>query len=163
MREIYHALIYSYLRYGIIAWGKTTKTNLQKVQVLINRAVRIMSFAPFGRIDLDPLYEILEILKIEHVYELEIAKFAFRRQRNLLPCDIANYFQVREPTRTLRNCLLTQPSRKVITNTILGAKSVERKSSEIWEKVPNEIKLAPSLNSFKKIFKSHLILTNYLS
>ena len=69
MREIYHALIYSYLRYGIVAWGKTTKTNLQKVQVLINRAIRIMSFAPFGRIDLDPLYEILEILKFEHVYE----------------------------------------------------------------------------------------------
>ena len=121
-----------------------------------------MSFAPFGRIDLDPLYEILEILKIEHVYELEIAKFAFRRQRNLLPCDIANYFQVREPTRVLRNSL-TQLSRRVITNTTHGAKSIFKKSLEIWENIPNEIKQAPSLNSFKNMFKSHLILTNYTS
>ena len=93
---------------------------------------------------------------------IEIAKFAFRRQRNLLPCDIANYFQVREPTRTLRNSQ-TQLSWRVITSTTHGAKSIFKKSLEIWEKVPNEIKQAPSLNSFKKMFKSHLILTNYPS
>ena len=71
-------------------------------------------------------------------------------------------FSVREPNRALRNSL-TQLSRRVISNTTHGAKSIVKKSLEIWENIPNEIKQAPSLNSFKKMFKSHLILTNYPS
>ena len=40
--EVYHALIYSYLRYGIFAWGTANDTTIKPLQTLINRAVRIM-------------------------------------------------------------------------------------------------------------------------
>ena len=39
-----------------------------------------MCFTPLGRIDVDPLFEILEILNIEDVYALEIAKFIYKQK-----------------------------------------------------------------------------------
>ena len=56
LREVYHALIHSYLRYGVIAWGRASETALRPIKVLMNRAIRIMCFAPLGRFDVQPLY-----------------------------------------------------------------------------------------------------------
>ena len=53
LREVYHSLIHSYLRYGVIVWGNASENTLQPLTYLVNRAARIMTFAPFGRIDLD--------------------------------------------------------------------------------------------------------------
>ena len=62
--SVYYALIYSYIRYGIISWGNASQTTLQPLNSLANRAVRIMTFAPFGNIDLDSIYEYLNIPKL---------------------------------------------------------------------------------------------------
>ena len=96
LREVYHALIHSYLRYGIIAWGSAAPATLKPLQLIVNRAIRIMCFAPFGKIDLAPLFEILEILKINQIYLLETGKFVFKEKNNLLPVRIANYFEIRQ-------------------------------------------------------------------
>ena len=93
LREVYHALIHSYLRYGIIAWGSAPKTVLNQLNVIVNRAIRLMSFAPFGLTRLNPLYEILEILKVDDIYTLEVAKFAYKQNSGLLPIEIAHYFE----------------------------------------------------------------------
>ena len=39
LREVYHSLIHSYLRYGILVWGTACETNLQPLKCLINRAI----------------------------------------------------------------------------------------------------------------------------
>ena len=95
LREVYHALIHSYLRYGIIAWGTAPPDILKPLQSISNRAIRIMCFAPFGKIDLAPLFEILEILKIEQIYQLETGKFVFKEKKNMLPVCIAKHFDIR--------------------------------------------------------------------
>ena len=61
LREVYHALIHSYVRYGILAWGNVAESNLQPLTTLLNKAIRIMTFAPFGPLDLPPIYKELEI------------------------------------------------------------------------------------------------------
>ena len=95
LREIYHALIHSYIRYGIIAWGSAAKSSLKQLQTIMNRAIRIIAMAPRGNIDLNPLYEILEILKLEDIYHLELAKFVFKEKSSSLPPNLAKYFQTR--------------------------------------------------------------------
>ena len=66
--EVYHSLIHSYLRYGIIVWGNASNSILQPLKSLINRAVRIITFAPFGRVDLEPIYSYLKVFDEEKVF-----------------------------------------------------------------------------------------------
>ena len=66
--EVYHSLIHSYLRYGIMVWGNASNSTLQPLKSLINRSVRIIKFAPFGRVDLEPIYSYLKILDVEKVF-----------------------------------------------------------------------------------------------
>jgi len=39
--DMYHALFNSHLQYGILCWGSTTELNLNRLQILQNRAIRI--------------------------------------------------------------------------------------------------------------------------
>ena len=82
---VYYALANSYLRYGILAWGNATDSIIQPLDTLINRCVRIMSFAPFGHIQISPIYECLDILNVENTFNLETAKFIFKSINGLLP------------------------------------------------------------------------------
>lgn len=91
--EIYHALVHSYVRYGILTWGNASDTTLKPLQALINRAVRIMTFAPFGRIDLKPIYKELKILDIKSTLFLETGKFMFKVKNDIVPVRVANYFE----------------------------------------------------------------------
>ena len=75
LKEFYHALSYSYIRYGLIVWGNALPTTLKPVQALMNRAARIITFSPFGHIDMKPIYECLEILDLKNAFLLETSKF----------------------------------------------------------------------------------------
>ena len=97
MREIYHALIHSYLRYGITIWGNASKATIQPLITMVNRAVRIMSFAPFGRIDLKSIYTEFKLLDIDQIFTLESAKFMFKKNVGLLPTKVGEYFDCRAP------------------------------------------------------------------
>ena len=158
LREVHHALIHSYLCYGIIAWGTAPKTTLNKLNVIVNRALRIMSFAPFGNVELNPIYDILEILKIEDVYKLEVAKFAFKQNKDLLPNRLANYFEVYSSESNLRRSSRLNSISQSASNSTFGLKSIQQKIIKVWAEVPDEIKTTPYYNSFKKMFKCHLNL-----
>ena len=103
---------------------------------------------------------------MNEIYELEVAKFAYRNENNSHPIKVANYFQVQsrpQNQRVLRNIRSREGCKsRVIYNTIAGEKSILKKCFEIWENVPVEIKSCFTLPSFKKMFKSHLILTKYI-
>ena len=50
--KTFHALFNSHLQYAILCWGTTTQSNLYRLQVFQNRAVRNMFKAPrFFRLD----------------------------------------------------------------------------------------------------------------
>ena len=71
LKTVYYALGYTYLRYGNIVWGNAAKTVLKPLETLQNRIIRIMTFAPFGRVDLDPVYRDLKILGLPELHFLE--------------------------------------------------------------------------------------------
>ena len=45
--NLYYALIYPFLIYGMIAWGSTYHSNVQPLFILQNKTVRIMTFSKF--------------------------------------------------------------------------------------------------------------------
>ena len=163
MREIYHALIHSYLRYGIIVWGTASETALKPLQVIINRAIRIMCSAPLGRIDVTPLFDIMEILNINQIYNLEVAKFMFKETNHLLPVTIANHFSVRTNPEHRYNLRPRGTRATLIDNrTVRGERSIRKRGNDIWNNVPHSIKTLDSSTLFKKRMKKHL-LSNTMS
>ena len=162
LREVYHALVHSYVRYGIIVWGTASKTALKPLQTVVNRALRIMCFAPLGRFDANPLYEILDILKIEDIYSLEVGKYMYKVERNLLPVTIANYFTIRQPSQhryNLRSRNTPEPT-TINYKTSFGERSIQKTGNNIWRSVPDDIKESENKNSFKTLYKKFLLLNN---
>ena len=62
LKNVYYALVNSYLRYGISSWGNASTDVLKPLNSLLNRVVRIMSFAPLGRLNPNPIYKHLNLL-----------------------------------------------------------------------------------------------------
>ena len=52
-------------------------TTLKPLETLINKAIRIMSFAPLGNVNLSQIYSDCNLLKLSNVHALEIGKFTY--------------------------------------------------------------------------------------
>ena len=88
LKNIYYALVNSYLRYGISSWGNASSEVLKPLNVLVNQVVRIMSFAPLGRLSQNKqrqIYKHLNILDVNSTFLLETSKFIFKSKNDLLP------------------------------------------------------------------------------
>ena len=158
LREVYFALINSYARYGILAWGNASETALHPLKISLNKAIRIMTFAPYGPLDLQPIYQELDILNLSQTFLLERGKFMYKKKRNLLPTIIANYFN--EPPRTQHNYNLRRRENNIshfYSNTATGRKSIQNEGEMFWNELPPYLKDIDSLSSFKKLLKSHFI------
>ena len=126
MREIYDALIHFYLRYGIIVWGNISKNVAKPLISLINWAIRIMSFAPFWRVDLKTVHQNLKILEIDQIFEHESAKFMYKKKNCLIPTKVGEYFQQRaQPTHNYNlRSRPDAPHRKIIYRSTIGETSM---------------------------------------
>ena len=159
IREIYHALVHSYLRYGITVWGNASQASLQPLISLINRAVGIMSFAPFGLIDLEPIYKELKLLNLDQIFTLESAKCMYKRNVGLLPTKVGEYFASRSPpahSYSLRKRPTVLHS-LIKFKTALTEDSIQIRGDKLWCTIPNFIQVSASLSVFKKQFKEHLL------
>ena len=97
LKTIYYSLGYSYLRYGNIVWGNAANSVLEPLTTLQNRIIKIITFAPFGRVDLEPVYHDLKILGLSEIHFLEKAKLMFKYFNGKLPKAFDSYFQQTEP------------------------------------------------------------------
>ena len=89
---LYHSLIYSKMRYSITMWETASKTMLDLIRVMQNRILRTMLFCNL-RIRLSFIYKRLNILKLDDMYELEMAKFMYKLHYNKLSKNLYNFFQ----------------------------------------------------------------------
>ena len=117
-----------------------------------------MTFAPFGNINLNPIFKCLEILDIPQIFDHETAKFLFKDRNNLLPCSIGNYFQMREYHNHdygLRERHDRLP--KIVCRTVQAENSLQHREIELWNSIPNETKSCITPYTFKKQYKSYLL------
>ena len=125
LREVYHALINSYVKYGILTLGNACDSVLQPLKLLLNKVIRVITFAPYGPVDIKLIYRKLEFLDLNETISLEKGKFMFKRKKDLLPTTIANYFDF-EPQSAHTYNLRSQrnSSYRFRGNTITGKKSI---------------------------------------
>ena len=158
LREVYHALISSYIKYGILAWGNASDVALQPLKLLLNKVVRIITFAPYGPLDLEPIYNELEFLNLHQTFSYERGKFMFKRKKDLLPITIANYFETDQQSQhsySLRN--RRNDYNHFRSNTTFGEKSIQNRGETLWRDLPQYLKDLDSIATFKKYYKSYLL------
>ena len=89
---VYHSLVGSSLRYGLICWGTANQNLLQKVNVIHNRIVRYLTFSlPCSTVW--PLYCSLKILPLDILIQIEWGKTMYKFQNKMLPLAFEKYFR----------------------------------------------------------------------
>ena len=156
--NVHHALINSYIRYGIVVWGGASASTLKPLQTALNKAIRIITFAPYGNLDLTPAYQQLKLLTVEKTYKLELAKFTYKAKNHLLPINIGNQFGLSSANLNHNHFVRNRvrPIR-LLCKSKTGEKSVQYKSSQLWDNLSNDIKSSASHHIFKRKYKEFLI------
>ena len=134
------------------------------LQILVSKAVRIMTFAPFGNLNLNPSYEYLRILDVTKTFSLETGKYHSKLVNHLLPTVIGNYFDTSETqavkhTYSLRSSSSNRLSR-FISKTKFVEKYIQYKRSKIWYAMPLKLKNCELFSQFKTGYKNYLLETD---
>ena len=81
--NLYYALIYPYLIYGILTWGNTYPTTLLPIFILQKKVVRLITFSAFDAHS-SPLFKSLNIMKLHDLVEYCTAVFMYKFKNNCL-------------------------------------------------------------------------------
>ena len=83
LRTLYFSMVQSRLMYCILTWG----VDYHRIEKLQKRFVRIISSSKYNAHS-EPLFEILDILKIEHLFSQVCLKFVYKFKK----CQLPKYF-----------------------------------------------------------------------
>ena len=157
--SIYNCLVVPYLRYGLIAWGQASKTQLNKLLILQKRALRFICFA--DRCDhAIPLFLRAKILPIHFLYYKLLAETMHDVNNDVIPSQLKD---LSIPTAKIHS----YNTRSSVCNNFYIKKSkleIERKSfsrigAKLWNEIPTKLRTLPKLIFKRKI---HMILFNIL-
>ena len=153
--SLYCTFVLPYLNYGILIWGNTCKTYLDKLIKLQKWAVRVISNSHY-RSHANPLFQKYNILNVEDMHSLELGVFMYKYSINDLPYTFHNYFSKRSDihdyqTRFKDDLNLTN-NKKVFSD-----QSIRTSGPILWNSLNKNLKCLPSIKSFRKQFKSKLI------
>ena len=165
MKNVYHALVHSYIRYGILVWGNASESALKPLQTVVNKILRIMTFAPYGNINLQPIYDYLKVLNIYKIFQMESGKFLYKFYNNEIIPTIGGFFETdpfaNQHSYGLRSRSANVPTR-LVKQTKSSEKSLQIRGPKLWRSIPDDISSSESFSIFKRAFKEYL-LTNNLS
>ena len=145
---LYSSLILPYLNYGLLVWGNTHHTLLERVLLLQKRVIRIICNAPI-RSHTDPLFFENNILKIKDLYLFQLGQFMFNYNNGILPSVfndmfLKNHAVHRYPTRQSDEFHLPLLRTCSAQNTFIF------EGPKFWNTLHNDLKTSPSLIAFKK-------------
>ena len=92
LKTLYYALIQPHISYGLLAWGNSTPTTLNRTILLQKRAVRLISKAGYNS-HTDPLFKSLEILKVTNLFELGALTFMHKYNQHKLPFSFTGVYR----------------------------------------------------------------------
>ncbi len=105
LKIVYDALVGSHLNYCNLAWGNANSSTLKQLQILQNRIIRTMTFAPFNCQNVSHIFDDLEVLNLEQIHKLNKAKFIYKHKNMMLPETFSDILEVNtnENERNLRS------------------------------------------------------------
>ena len=139
--------------------GSTYLTYLNKLKLLQNKAIRIVTFSHMSTSS-KPLYIKSNILPLPKLFKFEVAKIVYFYKFNLLRKIFNNYFSYAKfchsrTTRFSLNNHLTIP----LFKSNRTQRSIKYIGPKIWNSISTNLRIM-TFNKFKKRYKSVLLLND---
>ena len=83
LRTLYFSMVQSRMTYGILNWG----FDCYRIEKLQKRCLRIVSYSKYNAHS-EPLFKVVDILKIEHLFSQSCLKFLYKFKK----CQLPKYF-----------------------------------------------------------------------
>ena len=148
VRQLYYAFIYSRIKYGIELYGSSSASNMNKVQVIQNKLLKMV--LKLDRLmPTNDLHKNIKILKIDDIHKCNTLGLVNEMVSDRCPAIFRNYFEIKENSYDLRTRdQLTIP----LTRLNLGQHAVRVKGASLWNKIDKSL-----LNyRFKNTLKQHI-------
>ena len=88
---LYHGFFGPLLYYGITVWGLTYPSLTEKIYILQKKVVRVITFnSKTG--SSTPISDKLQVLKQEHIFQLQLSSFGYECINNIFHVYFLNYF-----------------------------------------------------------------------
>lgn len=148
LKILYHSLIQPHIEYGLVLWGLTHSTYVNKIKVLQKKAIRIINRAAYND-HTNQYFHNMRILKLNELFELQMAKYMYRLSNRLLPQGIYCAFNLNQHDHKYNT--------RRIFRTYYSTTEMNSIGHSIWNNLPDNIKNANNINIFKKRLKKSLL------
>ena len=153
---VYHALVSSKIRYGLICWATAAQSLLQKVTTAHNKIITYMTFSKRCS-RMWPLYQKLNVLPLDLLIKIEQSKTMYKFSKNMLPEVFDNYFQRPSHQHNTRFASSQNNFSMIRINTAKEKSLLKYIGPKVWANIPVQIKDASSLKVFINLYRNHLI------
>ena len=156
LKLVYHSLVGSKLRYGLICWATAAKFLKNKVNTAHNKIITLLSFKKRCS-KMWPLYCSLKLLPLEIMIKIEYGKTMYKFNNNLLPEVFEGYFS--QPSHQHKTRFSEQNNFAfTLTSTAKENNLLRYMGPHVWRRdVPMSIRNSMSLKVFIKSLRNHLI------
>ena len=147
--KFYYSCVYSAFNYCISVWGGVSICTGRCDRIIrLHRRIVLNLFSKYFSEDTE-IFKSMEILKFTDIYKLRVAVYMFRMiQLNEFPALLSNlnltYPDHNYETRNRDQLITPFPRIEAIRM------NFKYQFSNIWNQVPESIKISPSIKSFKK-------------
>ena len=122
-RQIYYAYAFSKINYGIEVYGHTSKSNINKIQSMQNKILKIL-YNKDCYTSTKQLHKELNLLMVQDIFNTSILNLVYKQANNKLPDIFNEYFKYRNETHSINTKKL---------NTVKAKTNYGRKQLDIKE------------------------------
>jgi len=153
--SLYCSLVLPYINYGILVWGNTYKTYLEKILKLQKWAMRTISNSHY-RSHSGPLFAKYNIINVFDTYNLELGVFMFKYSAGMLPSVFDNFFTKRSEIHNYQTRYKNDYN-QTRNKKCFSDNSVRTQGPILWNSLNESIKNSNSTKHFRNQYKKNLI------
>ena len=155
LRMLYSTLISPHINYGILAWGNSSKLQINKIFLIQKRALRNINNTAFYS-HTNPLFYNSNILKIDDLYLFNLGVFMFQLSHGDLPPALSSMFVLNTtihsyPTRHSQCFQLPR------TRTVFSHNTIFFTGPKYWNELNPSLKENNTLSTFKRKYRLTLL------
>ena len=136
--QLYHSLIMSHIRNGIVVWYHSHAAVRKKIQACANKFLRIIFYLK-PRDSVRDIMKENKLLSVNQIYHLEVAKLMQKYALRNIPLPFIDIFDDQTQTSRTR----TRSNSSIIpgpSTTQKCAQSIRCVGPKIWNSLPNDIR-----------------------